>query len=120
MYGTQITTGKILEEREHIKQSIQQILTTPIGSVVGNRAYGCRVWDILDSPINAMMRLEFYSAVMDALSRWENRFKVVSVKLKPIPQADEGLQQLELSKLYIDIHGHYQGEMHPSTLVVAL
>lgn len=79
MRGMNVETGKSLSGREHLLQSIGDILRTPIGSRVMRRDYGSRIPELMDAPINPDTILEVYVAVAEALDKWEPRFKLESV-----------------------------------------
>ncbi len=91
-------TGKELEGIEHLKQSIIDILTTPINSRVMRRDYGSRLFELVDKPINRDLTLEIYSAVAEALEKWEKRFKLEKVK---ITEVKEGKVILVLEGIYL-------------------
>ena len=50
--GMNAETGRELTGLEHLKQSIADILNTPIGSRVMRRDYGSRLFELIDAPIN--------------------------------------------------------------------
>ena len=79
MKGTSASTGKPLSGIDHLRQSIRDILTTPIGSRVMRREYGSRLYQLIDAPINRSMLLEIYAATAEALIRWEPRFRLQKV-----------------------------------------
>lgn len=79
MIGIAATTGKRLGGLDHLRQSIRDILTTPIGSRVMRRDYGSRLFDLIDAPMNRATILDIYAAVADALERWEPRFRLREV-----------------------------------------
>ncbi|XPV77934.1 MAG: GPW/gp25 family protein [Desulfovibrio sp.] len=80
-------TGKHLTDLAHLRQSIRDILTTPIGSRVMRREYGSRLPELVDAPLNAETTLEIYAATAEALDTWEKRFKLESVH---VDAAEEG------------------------------
>lgn len=82
MNGTSSTTGKALSGIAHLRQSIVDILSTPIGSRVMRRDYGSRIFELLDSPMNDQQAVEFIAATAEALARWEPRIKVRSVNVQ--------------------------------------
>ncbi|MFP3031106.1 MAG: GPW/gp25 family protein [Wolbachia sp.] len=98
MQGMDAKTGKALEGIEHLKQSIVDIITTPIGSRVMRREYGSRLSELVDRPINRDFTLEIYAAVAGALEKWEKRFKLEKVK---ITEVKEGKVTLDLEGLYL-------------------
>ena len=57
-----IDSGKSISEIAHIKQSIANILTTPIGSRVMRRDYGSRLFEKIDRPTNGELIAEIYTA----------------------------------------------------------
>lgn len=98
MRGMSAITGKELEGIDHLKQSIVDILTTPIGSRIMRRDYGSKLFELVDQPINRDFTLEIYSAVAEALEKWETRFKVEKVKITEIK---EGKVILSLEGKYV-------------------
>ena len=92
-----INTGKTISEIAHIKQSIANILTTPIGSRIMRRDYGSRIFEKIDRPINGELVAEIYSDVVEALFNWEPRFEVEQVIV----------QSIEKGKITIDLEGSF-------------
>ena len=74
-------TGKTVERIEHLRQSIIDILTTPIGSRVMRRDYGSRLFELIDAPVNRETLVDYYAAVAEALDRWEDRIQVQQVDI---------------------------------------
>lgn len=81
MHGMNGKTGKHLGGIAHLKQSIQDILTTPVGTRVMRREYGSRLPELVDAPTNPETILDIYGATAEALNRWEPRFRLESVSL---------------------------------------
>ena len=91
MLGMNRTTGKSMDGLDHLIQSIQDILTTPIGTRCGGlvsdangarvhvREYGCEQFDLIDSPLSAELLIDLYAAVAKALDQWEPRFRLTRV-----------------------------------------
>lgn len=75
------TTGLAMDEAEHIRQSIHDILTTPIGSRIMRRTYGSLLPELIDHPANPANRLRLLSATVMAIVRWEPRVMIASVTL---------------------------------------
>lgn len=95
MYGMSRQTGRALSGVEHVRQSIVDILTTPIGSRVWRRDYGSRLPDLLDNPINAGTLLDIYTASADAIAKWEPRFHLKKIQWAEL-QPDYGFVGLVL------------------------
>lgn len=80
MIGTNASTGKHLAGIDHLRQSIADILSTPLGSRVMRRDYGSRLFELVDRPANAAFWVELYAATADALDKWEPRIRVTAVE----------------------------------------
>lgn len=80
MNGIDATNGKSLSGLDHLRQSIIDILTTPIGTRVMRREYGSRLFELVDAPMNRATIVEIYAAATEALQRWEPRFKLERIK----------------------------------------
>ena len=65
--------------RPHLQQSINDIVTTPVGSRLCRRDYGSLFPLLVDAPANEDTRLRVMSAVATALIRWEPRVRVSQV-----------------------------------------
>lgn len=81
MTGMSATTGRALTEREHLAQSITDILTTPLNSRIMRREYGSLLPDLMDWPLNGQTTLQAYAAIVMALMRWEPRISLSAVSL---------------------------------------
>lgn len=79
-------TGTTLSEIEHIKQSVADILLTPIGSRIQRREYGSYIPLLIDRPINPALLLQLSSAAVMALKKWEPRLQVTAFR----PRVDGG------------------------------
>ncbi|GAA0586946.1 GPW/gp25 family protein [Halomonas salifodinae] len=79
MSGMNATSGRALDRLEHIRQSVSDILTTPIGSRVMRRDYGSLLPELIDQPLNEATALRAYSAAVVALMKWEPRIRVQQI-----------------------------------------
>ena len=68
-------TGQRITADAHIEQSIDDIVSTPIGSRIRRRDYGFPT-ALLDQPLNEKTVLLIYVAVSKALRKWEPRVTV--------------------------------------------
>ena len=97
MRGTNASTGKPLTGIDHLRQSIRDILTTPVGSRVMRRDYGSRLFQLVDSPVNARTISDIYAATIEALLRWEPR---ITPRRVGIQSAVQGRVVIELEAIY--------------------
>ena len=81
MIGMSAKTGRTLSNRQHLAQSVADIVTTPLGSRVMRREYGSPMADLMDWPLNSATRLQAYAAIAMALMRWEPRLRITRVGL---------------------------------------
>lgn len=81
--GMSRDTGKTLADLEHIRQSVRDILTTPIGSRIMRRSYGSLLSALIGQPQNAALPLQIMSACYMAILQWEPRVKLTSISYEP-------------------------------------
>jgi phage baseplate assembly protein W len=98
MKGMNRTSGKYLDDLDHLKQSIVDILTTPIGSRVMRREYGSNLFYLVDKPVNREFLQQIYAAVAEALERWEPRLQLKKVS---VDEVRDGRITLSLSGIYL-------------------
>lgn len=86
MRGMSNKTGGYLDDLEHLKQSIVDVLTTPLGSRVVCRDYGSVLFQLVDQPVNKELFPKIYAAVTSAIDKWEPRFKVEKIAINSIKE----------------------------------
>ena len=86
-------------EAEQIRQSIQDILTTPIGSRIMRRSYGSLLPQMIVAPFNDITRLQLFAATATALIQWEDRINLESISIELV---DQGKFILNLSVTMIN------------------
>lgn len=92
-----IDNGADISEINHLKQSISNILTTPIGSRVMRRDYGSNLFNKIDHPINGELIAEIYLDIVESLFIWEPRFELDQV----------AVQNIQNGKITIDLEGSF-------------
>ena len=98
MIGINNQTGGALGGIDHLKQSIRDILTTPIGTRVMRRDYGSRLFELIDAPLNGTTIIDIVAATAEALDKWEPRIKLERVELNGV--TDTGSVELTLYGKY--------------------
>lgn len=81
MTGMHRTTGRQLDGIAHIRQSIADILTTPLGSRIMRRDYGSLIPELIDHPDNGANRVRLYAACFTAIIKWEPRIKLSRMQI---------------------------------------
>lgn len=82
MTGMNAHNGQPLGGLAHIRQSLSDILSTPIGSRVMRRQYGSAVPELIDQPLNGTTILRIYAATATAVKLWEPRIQLQRVQLE--------------------------------------
>ena len=95
------TTGRSITGLAHIKQSVTDILTTPLGTRLERRTYGSLLPSLIDQPDNARTRLRCYAAVASAVMKWEPRLRVTRVGITSGDQPGQAI---------VDLEGEYLGQ----------
>ncbi len=91
MIGMSNTTGTALSGIDHLRQSITDILATPLGSRVMRRDYGSRLFELTDAPMNRGGVMDVIIATAEALKKWEPRLNLTAVRVEQ-PSANGRLQ----------------------------
>lgn len=98
--GSAADSGRLLSGDDHLRQSIANILSTPIGSRIERRDYGSLVPQLIDRPINPVTLLQIASAALVAIIRWEPRIR--PSRLSITPGDTPGTLVAELAGLRVD------------------
>ena len=81
MLGVDRRTGQPLSGLAHLRQSIEDILTTPVGSRRMRPEYGSKLRRFVDLPVNEGWKSAVQAEVARALGRWEPRLKLDQVRV---------------------------------------
>ncbi|WP_070415225.1 GPW/gp25 family protein [Pseudomonas lundensis] len=98
MLGMDRRTGAPLSGLDHLRQSIEDILTTPIGSRRMRPEYGSRLRRYVDLPVNDGWKSAVQAEVARALSRWEPRFRLERVRVTAVV---DGQITMQLTGVYL-------------------
>lgn len=106
MRGTSVATGQAVSGVDHLRQSVADILTTPIGSRLMRRDYGSDLPALIDQPDNAATQVRVYAAAATALMRWEPRLRLQKLRTS----------RNRAGQLVLDVQGQYLDEGRAVTL----
>nr|WP_198984778.1 GPW/gp25 family protein [Herbaspirillum sp. ASV7] len=81
MIAMNASTGRSMSLLEHIRQSVRDILMTPLGTRICRRGYGSEIPELIDQPLNGVTIMRIYAAVAYRLALWEPRISLSSVNL---------------------------------------
>lgn len=93
-------TGQPITDLEHLRQSVADILTTPIGSRVMRRDYGSLLSELIDQPANQATIIRLYAAIAGALMRWEPRLRLTRIGFQAGSQPGEWIVDLSGTVAY--------------------
>lgn len=74
-------TGKPLSATDHIRQSVQDILSTPLGSRVMLPGYGSNLLRLVDHPADHVTAVRVVMATAVAIARWEPRVTINTIEV---------------------------------------
>lgn len=81
MIGMDRHTGQPISGIAHLRQSVPDILGTPLGSRRHRMDYGSKVRRFVDLPVNEAWKSAVQAEVARALGRWEPRLKLDQVRV---------------------------------------
>ncbi|EAW1261764.1 GPW/gp25 family protein [Salmonella enterica] len=88
-YSLDRHTGSTVSDMAHIRQSVNDILSTPVGSRVMRRTYGSLCASLIDIPTGPTLQMQLMAAIYGALSQWEPRITLQSMTLS---RTDNGIR----------------------------
>ena len=100
MIGMDRRTGLPLSGLGHLRQSVEDILGTPLGSRRMRPEYGSKLRRFVDLPVSEGWKSAVQAEVARALVRWEPRIKLDQVRVVAVIGGRIGLE----------LKGEYQGE----------
>ncbi|MDD1975301.1 MULTISPECIES: GPW/gp25 family protein [Pseudomonas] len=98
MIGMDRRSGQPLSGLAHVRQSIEDILTTPLGSRRMRPDYGSKLRRFVDLPVNEGWKSAVQAEVARSLGRWEPRLKLERVRVVSVMA---GQITLQLSGQYL-------------------
>ncbi|MEI2830075.1 GPW/gp25 family protein [Pseudomonas mosselii] len=100
MIGMDRRTGQPVSGLGHLRQSIEDILTTTVGSRRMRPEYGCQLRRYVDLPVNEGWKSAVQAEVARALGRWEPRLQLERVRVLAVIDG----------KIDLQLTGMYQGD----------
>lgn len=84
MIGMDRRTGQPLSGLDHLRQSIEDILTTPVGTRRMRPDYGSQLRRYVDLPVNEGWKSAVQAEIARALGRWEPRLQLERVRVTAV------------------------------------
>lgn len=66
--GMNKETGEAITGVAYLRQRLQDVINTPIGSLVGRRDFGSRLYEMLDHNIDESFRMNAYIRMAEAIA----------------------------------------------------
>lgn len=92
MIGLDRRTGESISGLDHLRQSIEDILTTPLGSRRMRPEYGSKLRRYVDMPVNEGWKSAVQAEVARALGRWEPRLRLERVVVISVLDGQIGMK----------------------------
>lgn len=100
MKGMSATTGAPLDGIAHLRQSVTDILTTPLGARVMRRDYGSLVFELIDQAANPTGEMLLKAVCAHAIAKWEPRVLLKRIQL--VAAGADGRIQIDLDLEYTE------------------
>lgn len=101
MRGINNTTGKAIERIDYLRQRLTDVLTTPKGTRIMRRDYGCDLFELLDQPMNESWLVRCYAAIAEAIDEPVNGLPDFTLEqVKPARFSDSDAL-FDLSGIYV-------------------
>ena len=87
-------SGRHMAYKQHIHQSIENILFTRLGTRVQREEYGSLLPELIDQPLNEATQLRVAAATIMAVARWEPRVDLSGAEVSVHHGGNTGVQVL--------------------------
>ncbi|AXD42464.1 baseplate assembly protein [Salmonella enterica] len=81
-----------LSDTDHLRNAVNDILLTPVGSRIMRREYGSLLPDLIDAPQNDITRLRCMSAAVIALTNQEPRMALNRIDIRWLKGGRAGVE----------------------------
>ncbi|WP_372830516.1 hypothetical protein [Pontibacterium sp.] len=101
--GMDRSTGKLITGLAYLFQRLSDVLATELGSLVGARAFGSRLHEMVDHNVDDRFHMEAYIRLAEAVSNPANGLEDFRLK-------NMRLQRVKAHHIEIYLSGEYDGE----------
>lgn len=109
MAGIDRRTGRPLDGFDHVRQSVEVIFSTPLGSRVMRRTFGSVLASLLGENMTSETLIRATTAVAIALALWEPRYVIRRVAVRRQVNTPERMRS---GALQIVLLGEYRPRAH--------
>ncbi|MCO7217129.1 hypothetical protein [Halomonas sp. OfavH-34-E] len=99
--GTDRATGALIEGVPYLRQRLEDVINTPIGSVVGRRDFGSRMFELLDRTVNEAFHMDAYIRLAEAINNPANGLDDFRLRDMQLSQPDAAQVGIAVSGLLL-------------------
>lgn len=70
--GMNADTGEVLTGVPYLRQRLRDVINTPLGTVVGRRDFGSRLFEMVDHNVDSRFQMDGYVRLADAINNPAN------------------------------------------------
>lgn len=101
--GTNKKTGAAMNGLSYLRQRLEDVINTPLGSLVGRRDFGSRLHELLDRNVNDEYQMNAYILLSESINNPAN-------DLDDFKLNEMQIEKIEDAHYAITIRGSAQGE----------
>ncbi len=101
MRGMNNTTGKPIDGLDYLRQRLTDVLSTPKGTRLMRREYGCGLFDLLDQAMTEGWLVQCYAAIAEAIADPVNGLQDFRVEQLAPAELSEGMGVFQLTGVYL-------------------
>lgn len=90
----QTADSELVDNEKAIKNSLYNILTTPLGSRYRRPDYGSRLWQFIQEPSDDTTAFQLETYLVQSIERWEPRVQLIrdQTRVTPLPTGGFDIQ----------------------------
>ena len=98
LYKDLVDCNSIISDEASIKNALNNILSTDLGSMPGKPNFGCNLRRFLFEPLDQILVDAIRTGITTAIKLWEPRISIDSIEIREFP---------DFNKIVIDINYYY-------------
>ncbi len=99
--GTDRATGALINGVPYLRQRLEDVINTPIGSLVGRRGFGSRMFELLDRTVNEAFYMDAYIRLAEAINNPANGLDDFRIQSMQLSQPDDAQVSVAVSGLLL-------------------
>ncbi|MCF1457746.1 MAG: baseplate assembly protein W [Shewanella sp.] len=99
--GMNAQTGEVLTGIPYLRQRLKDVILTPLGSVVGRRDFGSRLFQMVDHNVDAGFQMDAYIRLAEAINNPANGLDDFRLSEMRMARMAPGHIEISLSGVYL-------------------